>query len=254
MENEPEVIRQQMDETRTALADKLEKLEQQVVGTVHDASEAVNETVGSVKEAVHETVQTVKESVHETMHSVKEVFDIRHQAAVRPWMMMTGAVGLGFLGGLLAHRISGDGRHPESRELSNRWPRGRPGFWPASLEPAIRPRTGCRIASGATGSCPAAGDSGPSERDVRKGTNATEGAGNRHGARFGPRRGDGRSARNAEPQSGGSSEQPHAKIGRPTGSRPAASKEGRGRSRVRVVAKQRRLFRPVRGSAARLVS
>jgi ElaB/YqjD/DUF883 family membrane-anchored ribosome-binding protein len=124
MENDPEMIRQQMDETRTALADKLEKLEQQVVGTVHDASEAVNETVGTVKEAVHETVQSVKESVHETVHSVKEAFDIRYQTAVRPWTMMTGAVGLGFLGGLLVHRMSGNGDHRrESRRLSNRWPR-----------------------------------------------------------------------------------------------------------------------------------
>ena len=41
MDNESEVIRQQMDETRSALSDKVELLEQQVVETVHGATTAV---------------------------------------------------------------------------------------------------------------------------------------------------------------------------------------------------------------------
>jgi ElaB/YqjD/DUF883 family membrane-anchored ribosome-binding protein len=90
MANEPEVIRQQMDETRSNLTEKLEMLENQVVETVHGASHAVAETV-----------QSVKESVKDTVSSVKETFDLRHQVAARPWSMVAGAAAVGFLGGCL---------------------------------------------------------------------------------------------------------------------------------------------------------
>src|SRR5262245_52369843 len=67
MDNESEVIRQQMEQTRSALTAKVELLEHQVVETVHGATAAVSETVGNVKDVVQETVQTVKDSVHETV-------------------------------------------------------------------------------------------------------------------------------------------------------------------------------------------
>jgi ElaB/YqjD/DUF883 family membrane-anchored ribosome-binding protein len=120
MEDSPEVIRQQMDETRTHLSEKLEALEQRVVNTVHEASASVNETIGSVKDAVHDTVQTVKDSVHETVDTVKDTFDVRRQVEARPWTMVAGATALGFLGGYLlmrsrsapAERYATTGYHP----------------------------------------------------------------------------------------------------------------------------------------------
>ncbi len=104
MEDSPEVIRHQMDETRTNLSEKLEALEQRVVNTVHEASASVNDTIGSVKDAVQDTVQTVKDSVHETVDSVKDTFDVRRQVEARPWTMVAGATALGFLGGYLLMR------------------------------------------------------------------------------------------------------------------------------------------------------
>lgn len=98
MVNESEVIRQQMDETRSALTEKVELLEQQVVETVQGATTAVAETVGSVKEAVHDTVQTVKESVQDTVDSVKNTLSLRRQVELRPWTMMAGATAIGFIG------------------------------------------------------------------------------------------------------------------------------------------------------------
>jgi len=120
MEDSPEVIRHQMDETRTHLSDKLEALEQRVVNTVHEASASVNETIGSVKDAVHDTVQTVKDSVNETVDTVKDTFDVRNQVERRPWTMVAGATALGFLGGYLlmrrraapAERYETTGYHP----------------------------------------------------------------------------------------------------------------------------------------------
>jgi ElaB/YqjD/DUF883 family membrane-anchored ribosome-binding protein len=101
MDHESEVIRHQMEETRTALTDKLELLEQQVVETVEGASTAVAETVESVKEVVQETVQTVKDSVQESVEAVKHALDLKGQVDRRPWTMLAGATALGFLGGYL---------------------------------------------------------------------------------------------------------------------------------------------------------
>jgi ElaB/YqjD/DUF883 family membrane-anchored ribosome-binding protein len=104
MDNESEVIRHQMEETRTALQDKLETLEQQVKDTVQGATEAVTETVSTVKEAVQDTVGTVKDSVHETVESVKETFDLQHQVERHPWPMFCGAAAVGFVGSRLLDR------------------------------------------------------------------------------------------------------------------------------------------------------
>jgi ElaB/YqjD/DUF883 family membrane-anchored ribosome-binding protein len=107
MENESEMIRQQMDETRAALTDKIETLEHQVVDTVQAASTAVSETVGSVKEIVHDSLQTVKDSVHDTVETVKDTFDLHRQVDRRPWTMFAGATALGFLGGYLLRGSNG---------------------------------------------------------------------------------------------------------------------------------------------------
>jgi len=48
-EHDPEVIRQQMEATRTDLTEKLERLEQSVVGTVEETTSAVTGTVKSVE-------------------------------------------------------------------------------------------------------------------------------------------------------------------------------------------------------------
>ncbi len=109
MENE-EVIRKQMEETRTSLTEKLETLENKVADTVCSATAAVNETVSNVKETVEETVSAVKEGVKESVGTVKETiqggvstvkdwFDLPAHVEAHPWIMMAGCVGLGYLAG-----------------------------------------------------------------------------------------------------------------------------------------------------------
>jgi ElaB/YqjD/DUF883 family membrane-anchored ribosome-binding protein len=93
-----------MEETRTALTEKLETLEQQVVTTVHDATSAVADTVEAVKEAVHDSVEKVKGSVEETVETVRETLDIRCQVERRPWTMVAGSVLLGYVAGSLMDR------------------------------------------------------------------------------------------------------------------------------------------------------
>jgi ElaB/YqjD/DUF883 family membrane-anchored ribosome-binding protein len=104
MENEAELIRQQMTETRTALTEKLETLEEEVASKVKGTTETVAETVETVKEAVEGTVHTVKQTVENTVETVKETFDVNRQVERHPWMMFGGAVLLGFVGGRLLAR------------------------------------------------------------------------------------------------------------------------------------------------------
>jgi len=106
MANEPEVIRHEMKETRTALTEKLEALEQHVLGTVENATCAVNETVTNVKDAVQDTVSSVKELIGDTVDTVRETFNLELQTRRHPWAMVGAAVGAGYLSGMLLHRAS----------------------------------------------------------------------------------------------------------------------------------------------------
>jgi len=93
-----------MEETRTALSEKIELLEKQVVETVQGATSAVTETVENVKEVVTETVDTVKDSVKETVDTVKETLDVPLQVERHPWAMFGGSVACGFLSGCLFNK------------------------------------------------------------------------------------------------------------------------------------------------------
>lgn len=97
MENETEVIRTQMEETRTSLTEKLEALEDHVASTVHGATAAVEETV----QAVTDTVHKASEAVENTVEKVKESLDLTQHVQAHPWMMVGGAVAVGFLAGRL---------------------------------------------------------------------------------------------------------------------------------------------------------
>jgi len=100
-----EQIQQQMQETRASLTEKLETLEQKVVGTVENATTAVNETVDVIKETVHETVATVQDGVKGSVDSVKDFMDVPAHVERHPWLMLGGSVAVGYcLGTLLTPR------------------------------------------------------------------------------------------------------------------------------------------------------
>lgn len=126
--NDPEVIRLQMEETRTSLQEKLETLEQQVVNTVQDSVTAVTDTVESVKAAVQDTVDTVKDTFQETVDTVKDTvqgtvdsvkdtvtdtvdsvkdhLDITHHVERHPWAMFLGSAAVGYFGTCLLEHSS----------------------------------------------------------------------------------------------------------------------------------------------------
>jgi len=104
VDKELEVIRHQMEQTRSSLADKIEALENEVRGTVEGATSAVTNTV----ETVQQTVENVKEGVQETVEtvkeSVKETFNVRKHVERHPWAMFGGAVMVGCFAGMLVGR------------------------------------------------------------------------------------------------------------------------------------------------------
>jgi ElaB/YqjD/DUF883 family membrane-anchored ribosome-binding protein len=105
-EKSEERIQQEMEQTRASLTEKLETLEQKIVGTVENTTTAVNETVVAIKETVQETVATVQDGVKGSVETVKDAFDIPSQVQKNPWTMVGGSVALGFCLGSLFLRAT----------------------------------------------------------------------------------------------------------------------------------------------------
>lgn len=105
-----EVIQNDLEGTRSALADKLSQLGDKISGTV--------ETVGETVEAVTETVENVTETAGETVEAVKETFDFQGHVERHPWLVVGGAVLLGYVGGKL---LGGPSRERSDREDEDRY-------------------------------------------------------------------------------------------------------------------------------------
>jgi ElaB/YqjD/DUF883 family membrane-anchored ribosome-binding protein len=128
MENETEVIREQMLETRTALTEKLENLEEHVAATVKGTTDSIAETVETVKEAVESTAHTVERTFENTVETVKETFDMSRHFQEHPWLFVGGAVVAGYVGGRMMDRMTvpplpaTSSRAPEP--VAETWPTG----------------------------------------------------------------------------------------------------------------------------------
>ncbi len=125
MDPQPDVIRQQIEETRSSLTEKLETLEAEVKGTV----ESARETIESAKETVTGTIDNVKETVQSATQTVKRTFNIPYQVDRHPWAMM----GLSLVSGIVAGALVG-GRLTTGRRMTY-------GMAEASREPLERSET-----------------------------------------------------------------------------------------------------------------
>jgi len=104
--DDQEMIRDQMENTRTALSEKLEELENRVTAKVEGATQDVAQTVETVTDSVQETVETVKDTVEETISAVKEgvgavkrFLDLPAHVDRYPWIAMGASVALGYCAG-----------------------------------------------------------------------------------------------------------------------------------------------------------
>jgi ElaB/YqjD/DUF883 family membrane-anchored ribosome-binding protein len=117
-----DVMREQIDQTRSSLTEKLETLEADVKETVENAREAVE----GAREAVQETISSVTETVHDATETVKRNLNLEYQVNRHPWAMLglslVSGVALGvFLGGRMkadrrvAQRLSAAPVEPPER-------------------------------------------------------------------------------------------------------------------------------------------
>jgi ElaB/YqjD/DUF883 family membrane-anchored ribosome-binding protein len=98
MDQEPDVIQHEIEDTRQSLTEKLETLEHQVRGTVDSAKTTVEDTLASVKATVHDTVD-----------SVKRTFDVEYQVRRHPFGCLAATLASGFaLGFFIAGRRLGE--------------------------------------------------------------------------------------------------------------------------------------------------
>jgi ElaB/YqjD/DUF883 family membrane-anchored ribosome-binding protein len=127
MDNE-DVIRDQMADTRTALAEKLEALETKVADTVDSATTNVTQTVEAVKDAVQETVTTAKDTVQETIGAVKDTveesveavkgaFDLKGHVQRHPWLSFGASIAAGYL--LERYVDSRSAAEPQARKAAS---------------------------------------------------------------------------------------------------------------------------------------
>jgi ElaB/YqjD/DUF883 family membrane-anchored ribosome-binding protein len=103
-EQDSDEMRQEIDCTRSAMADKLEALEDRVMGAVHSAQETVDDSIQMAKD----TVATVKRN-----------FDLKYQVEQHPWLMVGGCVLAGLALGSLFLRQRRRSRQAPNRLVGN---------------------------------------------------------------------------------------------------------------------------------------
>ena len=126
-DEQPEVIKHQMEEQRASLAEKIEALENRIVQTVEGAREAVADTVETVKDTVSSSVETVKDTVSSSVESVKETFDLPAQTQRHPWALFGCSVAAGFAGGWVLFRALDGNRRSALPPPATYHPPGTPG-------------------------------------------------------------------------------------------------------------------------------
>jgi ElaB/YqjD/DUF883 family membrane-anchored ribosome-binding protein len=116
MPPETELIKQQMGQTRAALADKLENLESKVFGIVTTTTDTVTQTVQGVQATVTQTVQEVGATLRDTtqsfhaatsdvMTALHNAFDVPRQVHNHPWLTLGSSVLAGYVGGVILDNL-----------------------------------------------------------------------------------------------------------------------------------------------------
>lgn len=111
MPPETDLIKQQMGQTRAALTEKLQTLENKVIGAFVSTTDVVAQTVQEVGATVRDATQNVRATMSETVSSVREAFDMSRQIHQHPWLMVGGSVLAGYVGGVVLDNLE-HGRLP----------------------------------------------------------------------------------------------------------------------------------------------
>jgi len=93
MNDSPEILRRKIEDTKSDLYDDLESLQKQVSETVRSATNVVSSTVDSVRD----TVTAVTQGTQAAVQACQDVFDVPRHINRHPWLVVSGAVVVGFL-------------------------------------------------------------------------------------------------------------------------------------------------------------
>lgn len=94
----------QTGEPHSGLVDTAETLEQGVRDTAQEATDAVSDTMATVGSAVDETAGVVRAALEDGAASVRRAFDLPRQVRRQPWLMVAGAVLVGWMAGVALPR------------------------------------------------------------------------------------------------------------------------------------------------------
>jgi len=100
-------IRQDLEETHAAMAEKIDMIEDRVQETMEGTKSTIDNVMNSVKR-VQETVEdargtidnvleTIKQTMDETVERVKYTTDLIEQVNQNPWIMFGSAILLGYI-------------------------------------------------------------------------------------------------------------------------------------------------------------
>jgi ElaB/YqjD/DUF883 family membrane-anchored ribosome-binding protein len=106
-EQDTDELRQEMDCTRSDMADKLEALEDRVMDTVQSARETVAESIRIAKD---------------TVDTVKRTFDVKHHVEQHPWPLVGGCFLAGLALGSLFPRVRQRSRQTPDRPAEKEVP------------------------------------------------------------------------------------------------------------------------------------
>jgi ElaB/YqjD/DUF883 family membrane-anchored ribosome-binding protein len=111
-------IRQNIEETRAAMSEKIEMIEERVHETVEGTTSTIDNVIGNinrVKEAIEQTksaidsgIDTIRQAIDETVERVKYTTDLIEQVNQNPWIMLSSAVLVGYVFGSLNRRETPD--------------------------------------------------------------------------------------------------------------------------------------------------
>jgi ElaB/YqjD/DUF883 family membrane-anchored ribosome-binding protein len=118
-------IRENIEDTRTAVTEKIEMLEGRVhetmegtkstIDTVMDSIKRVQGTVEEAKSAVDNILETLKYTMEETIERVKSTTDLIEQVNRNPWIMFGSAIVMGYILSSIDYKRSFDSRHAHER-------------------------------------------------------------------------------------------------------------------------------------------
>jgi ElaB/YqjD/DUF883 family membrane-anchored ribosome-binding protein len=111
-------IKQNIEETRASMSQKIEMIE----GRMHDTMEGTKSTIDNVvnninrvkgtiedtKSIIDTSIDTLRQAVDETVERVKSSADLIDQVKQNPWIMLASAILVGYImGGLNQHEALG---------------------------------------------------------------------------------------------------------------------------------------------------